>query len=210
MGAKGLWDSLPPVYRQCAVCDTDSCEAYHVIFPAQRHKAVGKKSGKTNKIERLNCTLRQRVSRLVRKTLSFSKSIENHIGAIWCFIQHDSHGRGQRFPTGQSFRAQQILIQQRLVSHDPQRHVSIHPRLKFQQQIHIQPSLTLAPILPAHPSDQIIRSVAQIIADMQIAQLFQSGEIESRRPRLVDEAPQQILSCSAIRALHSIPSFFSR
>jgi hypothetical protein len=30
----------------------------------------------------LNNTLRQRVSRLVRKTLSFSKSLDNHIGAI--------------------------------------------------------------------------------------------------------------------------------
>jgi len=34
---------------------------------------VGKESGQTNHIERLNNTLRQRISRLVRKTLSFSK-----------------------------------------------------------------------------------------------------------------------------------------
>ena len=87
-GAKKLWDSLPSVYRQCAVCYTDFWKAYSVIFPAKRHKAVGKESGKTHKIERFNCTLRQRVSRLVRKTLSFSKTIENHIGAIWYFIHH--------------------------------------------------------------------------------------------------------------------------
>ncbi|MCE2978086.1 MAG: IS1 family transposase, partial [Pseudanabaena sp.] len=42
----------------------------------------------TNYIERFNCTMRQRVSRLVRKTLSFSKKLENHIGAIWFFIHH--------------------------------------------------------------------------------------------------------------------------
>jgi len=41
-------------------------------------------------LERFNCTLRQRVSRLVRKTLSFSKKLENHIGAIWYFIHHDN------------------------------------------------------------------------------------------------------------------------
>ncbi|MEM8721827.1 MAG: IS1 family transposase, partial [Cyanobacteria bacterium P01_G01_bin.39] len=35
-----------------------------------------------------NCTLPQRVSRLVRKTLSCSKKIENHIGAIWYFVHH--------------------------------------------------------------------------------------------------------------------------
>ena len=87
-GVQGLWDSLPPVYRQCAVCHTDFWEVYPMIFPTHRHRAVGKESGKTNRIERFNCTLRQRVSRLVRKTLSFSKNIENHIGAIWYFIHH--------------------------------------------------------------------------------------------------------------------------
>jgi hypothetical protein len=34
-------------------------------------------------------TLRQRVSRLVRKTLSFSKKVSNHIGAIWYFIHYN-------------------------------------------------------------------------------------------------------------------------
>ena len=87
-GAQGLWDSLPAVYRQCAVCYTDFWKSYQVIFPAAQHHAVGKGTGLTNKIERFNCTLRQRVSRLVRKTLSFSKKIENHIGAIWYFIHH--------------------------------------------------------------------------------------------------------------------------
>ena len=83
-----LWDSLPSVYRQCAVAYTDFWRAYALVFPAQRHKAVGKESGKTNYIERFNCTMRQRVSRLVRKTLSFSKKLENHIAAIWFFIPH--------------------------------------------------------------------------------------------------------------------------
>ncbi|MEM7772053.1 MAG: IS1 family transposase, partial [Cyanobacteria bacterium P01_A01_bin.37] len=50
------------------------------------HFAVGKESGLTSYIERFNNTMRKRVSRLVRKTLSFSKKIENHIGAIWTFI----------------------------------------------------------------------------------------------------------------------------
>lgn len=86
--AKKLWDSLPPVYRQCAVAYTDFWAAYGAVFPSQRHKAVGKETGKTSYIERFNNTLRQRVSRLVRKTLSFSKSLENHIGAIWYFVHY--------------------------------------------------------------------------------------------------------------------------
>jgi IS1 family transposase len=87
-GAQGLWDSLPGVYRQCAVAYTDFWASYDQIFPDTRHRSVGKETGKTNHIERLNCTLRQRISRLVRKTLSFSKNLDNHIGAIWYFIYH--------------------------------------------------------------------------------------------------------------------------
>ena len=87
-GAEGLWRSLPAVYRQCAVLYTDFWKAYAEVFPGKRHKPVGKRSGKTNHIERVNCTLRQRVSRLVRSTLSFSKKLENHIGAIWTFVHH--------------------------------------------------------------------------------------------------------------------------
>jgi len=71
-GAQGLWDSLPPVYRQCALLMTDFWEAYKGVLPSKRHFAVGKESGLTNLIERFKCTLRQRCSRLVRKTLSFS------------------------------------------------------------------------------------------------------------------------------------------
>jgi insertion element IS1 protein InsB len=87
---KALWQSIPAVYRQCAKVYTDFWEAYVTVIPSKRHEAVGKDSGLTSDIERLNNTLRQRVSRLVRKTLSFSKKLENHIGAIWLFI-HDSN-----------------------------------------------------------------------------------------------------------------------
>jgi insertion element IS1 protein InsB len=44
----------------------------------------------TNHVERFNCTLRRRVSRLVRAMLSFSKKLTNHIGAIKYFICHDN------------------------------------------------------------------------------------------------------------------------
>lgn len=88
VGAEGLWQSLPATDRQCAVCYTDFWSAYEQVIPKPRHRAVGKNSGKTNLIERFNCTLRQRVSRLVRDTLSFSKKLDNHIGAIWYFVHH--------------------------------------------------------------------------------------------------------------------------
>ncbi|MDM8569812.1 IS1 family transposase, partial [Thiotrichales bacterium HSG1] len=65
---------------------TDFWKAYDVIFPSKRHKSVGKETGLTNRIERFNCTMRQRISRLVRKTLS--KKLSNHVGAVWYFIHH--------------------------------------------------------------------------------------------------------------------------
>ena len=60
------------------------------MIPVARHRAITKKVRKTNHIERFNNTLRQRVSRLVRETLSFSKNLANHIGAIKFFICHDN------------------------------------------------------------------------------------------------------------------------
>ena len=57
-GARGLWNSLPAVYRQCAVCYTDFWASYPKVLPIYRHKAVGKESGKTNHVERFNNTMR--------------------------------------------------------------------------------------------------------------------------------------------------------
>ena len=88
VSALALWNSMPPVYRQCAVIYTDHWSAYDSVLPSKRHYSVDKDSGCTSYIERFNCTLRQRVSRLVRKSLSFSKKLENHIAAIWSFVHY--------------------------------------------------------------------------------------------------------------------------
>jgi insertion element IS1 protein InsB len=86
--AKALWTAIPTVYQKHATFHTDQYEVYKGVIPAERHIAITKKARKTNHIERFNNTLRQRLSRLVRNTLSFSKKIENHIGAIKFFICH--------------------------------------------------------------------------------------------------------------------------
>ncbi|MEM6447756.1 MAG: IS1 family transposase, partial [Cyanobacteria bacterium P01_D01_bin.123] len=80
--AKALWNSIPKVYRQWAVFDTDDWEAYRGVLPSKQHQVVSKQSGQTSYIERFNCTLRQRVSRFVRRSLAFSKCICNHIGLL--------------------------------------------------------------------------------------------------------------------------------
>ena len=64
---------------------SDDWDAYKGVFPSERHRSSKKKKD-TNHLERLNNTIRQRVSRLVRKTLSFSKKLQNHVYAIKYFF----------------------------------------------------------------------------------------------------------------------------
>jgi IS1 family transposase len=78
--ALGLWLSIPKSLRQKALVFTDDLAAYAAVFEPGQHQAEGKQQ--TTKIERLNNTLRQRCSRLVRKTLSFSKSWRHHYLAL--------------------------------------------------------------------------------------------------------------------------------
>ncbi len=84
--AKRLWAKIPRAYRQHALFYTDQYVVYEGVIPAAQHRAISKLARQTNHIERFNNTLRQRVSRLVRETLSFSKKLSNHIGAIKFFI----------------------------------------------------------------------------------------------------------------------------
>jgi insertion element IS1 protein InsB len=68
------------------------------VISVARHHAITKKARKTNHVERFNNTLRQRVSRLVRDTLSFSKKLVNHIGAIKFFICHYNLAKAPALP----------------------------------------------------------------------------------------------------------------
>ena len=66
----------------------DYWAVYNGVIPPAQYQSVSKESSQTNHIERFNNTLRQRLSRLVRKTLSFSKKQDNLIGAIYYFIHN--------------------------------------------------------------------------------------------------------------------------
>jgi insertion element IS1 protein InsB len=87
-GALGLWNSLSEDCKNNGIFFTDGLEAYKIAFPEDRHRIVSKKSGKTSLIERLNLTFRQRISSLVRKTLSFSRKIENLQFIVSNFVRH--------------------------------------------------------------------------------------------------------------------------
>ena len=86
--AQQLWANIPAVYRAKATFYTDQYVAYLGVIPSAQHKSITTHARKTTHIERFHNTLRQRVSRLVRSTLAFSKKVDNHIGAIRYFICH--------------------------------------------------------------------------------------------------------------------------
>ena len=96
--ARTLWQKIPAVYRERATFWTDFYTAYQGVMPQAQHRAIGKKARKTNHVERFNGTLRQRVSRLVRAALSFSKKLDNHIGAIRYFICYYNLTRAAALP----------------------------------------------------------------------------------------------------------------
>jgi IS1 family transposase len=82
---KALWESLPEAFREC-YCYSDFWEAYAKVLPPEQHSAVGKESGETAHVERWNNTLRQRLARFTRKTLSFSKTLRMHRICLLRFI----------------------------------------------------------------------------------------------------------------------------
>jgi insertion element IS1 protein InsB len=96
--AQELWAKIPVAYREQAKFHTDQYEAYKGVIPAERHQAITKQARKTNYIERFHNTLRQRLARLVRETLSFSKKLANHMGAIRYFICHYNLTRAAALP----------------------------------------------------------------------------------------------------------------
>ena len=80
-----LWERIPDAYQKLNSY-SDFWDAYQKVFSSETHQSVGKESGETNHVERWNNTLRQRLSRFVRKTLSFSKSDAFHEIALKLYI----------------------------------------------------------------------------------------------------------------------------
>jgi IS1 family transposase len=89
-----LWGAIPEAYRR-GHCYSDFWDAYAKVIPPEQHSAVGKESGETAHVERFNNTLRQRLSRFVRRTLSFSKSEVMHEACLLLFIHRYNRDRAQ-------------------------------------------------------------------------------------------------------------------
>jgi insertion element IS1 protein InsB len=80
-----LWSRIPDVYRH-GTCYTDFWGSYHAVIPEEQHRPRKKGTGVTSHIERWNNTLRQRLGRFVRKSLSFSKSLLMHDLCLRLFL----------------------------------------------------------------------------------------------------------------------------
>ena len=91
--AQLLWSRIPAAYRQGSP-HTDHLESDHNVLPPQQHHATYQR-GPTNHVERFNNTLRQRLGRLVRKTLSFSKCPLMHERVIHLFLHRYNQERLQ-------------------------------------------------------------------------------------------------------------------
>ena len=83
--ARALRERIPLDYR-CRATRSDFWLAYDEVFPRRTHCCTGKGAGETCHVERWNNTLRQRLGRFVRKTLSFSKCERMHELALRLFV----------------------------------------------------------------------------------------------------------------------------
>jgi IS1 family transposase/transposase-like protein len=82
-----LWHRLPHGYRDCPLI-TDGWESYQLVLPPQQHVIHLGGRGQTNHQERWYNTLRQRLGRYTRYTLSFSKDDTAHQLVVHAFIIH--------------------------------------------------------------------------------------------------------------------------
>lgn len=57
---------------------SDAWKSYSLLLSKGNHNMIGKETGQTNHIERYWATLRARMSRYVRKSLSFSRKLRYH------------------------------------------------------------------------------------------------------------------------------------
>ena len=89
-----LWNRMPEAYRKLHAY-SDFYQVYLNVLPEELHEAVGKRSGKTNHIERFNNTLRQRLACLVRDTLSFSKDLAWHQLRVRLFLLRYNRDRAK-------------------------------------------------------------------------------------------------------------------
>jgi insertion element IS1 protein InsB len=82
-----LWEAIPPIGRP-----------YAAVIQPTYHRPVAKETGETAHVERHN-TLRQRLGRLVRKSLSWSKATEMLVACLAVFFHRYNQEHAVILPT---------------------------------------------------------------------------------------------------------------
>ena len=85
-----LWFNTPEDYRH-SYTYSDYWQPYLGFLDLDCHYQCGKEEGQTNHIERFWATLRNRLGRLTRKTLSFSKALEPLKDILTVFVYNYNH-----------------------------------------------------------------------------------------------------------------------
>jgi IS1 family transposase len=65
--AQIFYEAIPSFFLKKSLFFTGYRRSYATLIAREKHFAIGKGSGLTAYIERFNCTLRQRYSKLVKK-----------------------------------------------------------------------------------------------------------------------------------------------
>ena len=111
-----LWQAIPEDYEQ-GTCFTDFWDAYQAVIPDRRHEAVGKETGLTHHVKHFNNTIRQRLARFVRKTLSFSKADEMHLTCLHLFLHLFLHRYNLERAAAIRQWATTVSVQQSRIAH---------------------------------------------------------------------------------------------
>ncbi len=82
-----LFERVPKAWRK-KLAYTDDYSVYRAVVPAWKHRPSPKGSGRTNTVERTNNSIRQRLARFVRRSLSFSKCPNMHEKALLLFLHN--------------------------------------------------------------------------------------------------------------------------
>lgn len=84
-----LWNKIPANYQEHCLFATDHYRAFQKVIPTKQH-LIGK--AHTHHIEGIFATFRARISRLVRRSQSFSKKLANHKAALAYFFWYFNLG----------------------------------------------------------------------------------------------------------------------
>lgn len=96
--AAALWAKTPESAQHHAMFHPEQYDVYTGVLAAAPPPAISQQARQTKHIERFHNTLRQPMSRLLRASLSCSKQLAHHSGALRGFLCNDNPEKAVAFP----------------------------------------------------------------------------------------------------------------